>query len=271
MTAKVVAPKEIHLRPVHGNRGLMMAYRRKLKRLIREMQRSVEWWLGASYKRELPEIAKDASAANELQQTMRRLSKQWRKRFDEDAENLARWFAAKTLGYTDSQLKDALKKHGFAIEFTMSREMQDAYSAIINEQVGLIKSIPQEYLNEVEGLVMRSVQRGRSISDLQKQLSHRYGITQRRAVLISRDQTNKATAVITQVRQREMGITEAIWRHSGGGKEPRPSHVAANGKKYDIEKGMYLESTSGKYEWLHPGEAINCRCIAVSVIPGITE
>jgi uncharacterized protein with gpF-like domain len=67
------------------------------------------------------------------------------------------------------------------------------------------------------------------------------------------------------VRQKELGITKAIWVHSGGGKHPRPEHVAFSGKEYDVEKGAYLE---GKWTW--PGFEINCRCTSRSVIPGFT-
>ncbi|HHN9167526.1 TPA: phage head morphogenesis protein, partial [Escherichia coli] len=48
------------------------------------------------------------------------------------------------------------------------------------------------------------------------------------------------------------------------GKQPRPSHVKADGKEFDLDKGLYLDG-----EWVLPGEAINCRCTWSPVIPGI--
>ena len=77
-------------------------------------------------------------------------------------------------------------------------------------------------------------------------------ITWSLAVIIARDQNNKATASMTRARQNELGITEAIWVHSGAGKHPRPTHVAMNGAKYDVKKGMWdpavkrWEATTGK-------------------------
>jgi hypothetical protein len=41
--------------------------------------------------------------------------------------------------------------------------------------------------------------------------------------------------------------------------------VKANGKKYDIAKGMYLDG-----EWLQPGQAVNCRCLAKPIIHGLS-
>ena len=72
---------------------------------------------------------------------------------------------------------------------------------------------------------------------------------------------------MTRARQDELGITEAIWVHSGAGKHPRPTHVAMNGKKYDVNKGMWDPAVK---RWIFPGEEINCRCISRSIIPGFS-
>ena len=69
-----------------------------------------------------------------------------------------------------------------------------------------------------------------------------------------------------RARQVELGITEAVWRHSGAGKKPRPKHVAASGKRYDVAKGMKI---GDKGQWVLPGEEINCRCTSESILPGI--
>jgi hypothetical protein len=75
----------------------------------------------------------------------------------------------------------------------------------------------------IEGLVMRSVQTGRDLGQLMKDLQEQFGVTRRRAAFVARDQNNKATASMTRARQHEPGITQAIWVHSGAGKHPRPT------------------------------------------------
>ncbi|MEX3555269.1 MAG: phage minor head protein, partial [Burkholderia gladioli] len=187
-------------------------------------------------------------------------------KFDKSSEKRAERFADEAMGAADSALKENLRKKGFSVRFSMSREANDVYRATIAENVGLIRSIASEHLDKVQGLVMRSVTQGRKLDELTVELAKRYAITKKRVAFIARDQNNKATAVITRVRQRELGITQARWMHSAGGKEPRPSHVAANGKLYDIDKGMYLDG-----EWIRPGELPNCRCVSQSVIPGFEE
>jgi SPP1 gp7 family putative phage head morphogenesis protein len=137
----------------------------------------------------------------------------------------------------------------------------------VQANVSLIKSIPEEYLKQVEGAVMRSVQTGRDLGKLSKELQKKFGVSKRKAALISRDQNNKATSAFQRARQQELGITKAIWMHSHAGQEPRPSHVAMNGKEYDINKGMWDRD---EQEWIFPGQLINCRCTSKSIIPGFS-
>lgn len=255
--------KPIKIKSVKPNAGLRAAYQMKLDALIDEMQASIVYWLKAAYRANAPEMAQDASPAAAMRAAMRKLSRRWQKRFDESSLDLARYFALNAQDRSDAMLKAILKKSGFSVEFKMTAEANDVMQATIGEQVGLIRSIAEEHLTQVQGLVMRSVQEGRDLGTLSKDLQARYGVTKRRAALIARDQNNKATASMNRVRQDALGITEAVWRHSGAGKHPRPSHVAADGKKYDVKKGMFLDG-----EWSWPGTAINCRCTSESVIPG---
>jgi SPP1 gp7 family putative phage head morphogenesis protein len=178
---------------------------------------------------------------------------------------LAKHFATKVAERSDLGLQASLRKAGFTVKFTMTPAANDILQATIQQNVGLIKSIASEHLSKVQGLVMRSVQAGRDIGGLTKDIEEQFGITRRRAVLIARTQNALATASMNKARALEVGITEAVWLHSHAGRTPRPSHVKANGKKYDIAKGMYLDG-----EWLQPGQAINCRCLSKPLIPGLS-
>lgn len=276
--------KEIILTAVRPNEGLQAIYRRKLFQIIEQMHASVLYWVTARYKANEPKMALDALPATALRDLMRKLSRQWQMNFMEAAPALADYFAKAVNKRSDYQLEQILKRGGFSVAFRMTRPMQDVMAATIGEQVGLIKSIAQKYLTDVEGLVMRSVSEGRDLKTLTDALGpivnlKRIGMgrkpgesdksllarTKRRAALIARDQNNKATATMTRVRQDQLDITEAIWQHSHGGKEPRPTHVANSGKRYKIAKGWY-DPAIGKYIW--PGTEINCRCVSRSVIPG---
>jgi uncharacterized protein with gpF-like domain len=97
-----------------------------------------------------------------------------------------------------------------------------------------------------------------------EEIRGRYKVASNRAWLIARDQSNKANAVVQRTRQTELGIKEGIWLHSHAGKTPRPTHVAMNGTRYEIAKGMYDPAVK---KWILPGELIGCRCQGRSVLP----
>lgn len=265
LAAGLVSPtgRDQALRPVHGNVGIEAAYRKRLDRLIDEMQRSLVYWLTAAYRRNVPEIAQDESPAMALTKMMRRLAKQWQRRFDEAAQPVASEFAETSMSAADVSLRNALRQKGFSVQFQLTRAANDVFQATVQENVGLIKSIAAEHLQDVQGMVMRSVTQGRDLEGLIEDLQKRYGVTKRRAAFIARDQNNKATATITRVRQQGLGIKQAKWRHSRGGKHPRKSHQEADGKVYDVDKGMLIDG-----EYIRPGELPNCRCVAISIIPG---
>lgn len=256
--------KPITINAVHPNKGIQAKYKKKLDALIDEMHHSIIYWITAAYKANKPEMATDASPAKEMQKTMRKLSKRWNKNFDEASKNLADYFSIAIADRADGALEAILKKSGFFVDFKMTAEMNDVIQASIGEQVGLIKSIAQQHLTDVEGIVMRSVSQGRDLKYLSDQLQKKYGVTKRRAALIARDQNNKMTANFVRVRQAGVGATQAIWVHSHGGKTPRPSHIKAGQDKlvYDIDKGAYLD---GKWVW--PGTEINCRCVSKTIVP----
>ncbi|QDH18040.1 phage head morphogenesis protein [Swingsia samuiensis] len=238
------------------------------------MHDSTLYWLRANYRKiesqvvPAQDMAFDISVSKILRKIMEHLTSQWVKRFDKRAEDIAEDFVRRADHHTQANLKDALKKSGFTVKFNPSQSVREAAQLSINENVQLIKSIPQQYMAEVNTLVMQSAMAGRDLGTLSSELQKRYGISRRRAALIARDQNNKATATINRKRQMDLGLKEAIWIHSTAGKYPRPSHVKAGNDKlrFRLDEGALIDG-----ERIFPGEAINCRCYWRTIIPGFDE
>jgi SPP1 gp7 family putative phage head morphogenesis protein len=264
---RLAAPtkKSVRVAPVRPNLGLEVAYQRSLDRMLDRMHAAIAQAVAICWRRKPPELAADESPAAALQAMMGRLTRKWKASFDEFARTRGRAFGGEAAAQADRSFAAQLRKAGFTVRFQPTRAWNDVKQATIQANVGLIRSIPAEHLTAVEGIVMRGVQNGRDMHSISEALQHQFGVTKRRAAFIARDQANKATAAITRVRQAELGITEAEWLHSGGGRHPRPEHVAFSGKRYAIDKGAYLE---GKWVW--PGTEPNCRCVCKSIIPGIS-
>lgn len=261
------AGKPVDLKPVRPSAAIRAEYQARLDRLVDDMNASVLFWIKAKYRAIPPAaLAMDASPAEELRRAVRKLSRRWQRKFNELGPKLAEYFAQDVSQRVDADLKKALKDAGFTVDFKLTRAQNDALAATVNENVSLIKSIGQQHLTQVEGYVMRAVQAGSDLGTLAKELEAGYGITKRRAQNLARSQNFMANSTMVKVRQRELGITKAKWLHSAGGRTPRPEHVAFSGKLYDVEKGAFLE---GKWTW--PGREPNCRCVSISVIPGLED
>ncbi|WP_426577703.1 phage minor head protein [Xenorhabdus stockiae] len=186
----------------------------------------------------------------------------WNTRLNTLSQEVAKEFVDKTVGNFDVRFASLLRKHGFTVRMQNNEHTLNALRAVMGENVGLIKSIGIEYLGKVQQHVWQSVTGGYDLASLTQNLQHDFDVTRNRAKLIARDQSAKAHAVIEQSRRKELGITKAIWIHSHAGKQPRPSHLTAHGKKFDINKGLYLDG-----EWVLPGQAINCRCGSKAILP----
>jgi SPP1 gp7 family putative phage head morphogenesis protein len=203
--------------------------------------------------------------AAELQKAINDLAVRWQGEFNSASRDLARYFATAVNRRTDRALQAALDKSGITVNFRMTAATRDVVKATVEQNVQLIRTIPQQYLAGVQGDVMRSVQTGRDIGALAKDLQQKYGVTKRRAAFIARDQNNKATSAIQKTRQIELGLDRGVWMHSTGGKTPRPKHVRADGVEFDLKKGLKVGDDGG---WVMPGEEPNCRCVWRAVVPG---
>lgn len=125
------------------------------------------------------------------------------------------------------------------------------------ENIKLIRSIPQQSLDRLHGKIVQAVRKGTPTATLRELIRDEYGVTQRRAQLIARDQIEKLNGQLTAQRQRSIGVQSYRWRGVLDTRE-RDEHVAREGRIFSWDEPPY----DG-----HPGEPINCRCWAEPVLP----
>lgn len=172
---------------------------------------------------------------------------------------------------SESVLKSSLKtlNGGLALNTGVVPEgLEDISKALINENVNLIKSIPGQYLDDVSGAVFRSITSGEGLADLVPQIAKYDGITLRRARMIAHDQTRKAYNFINKSRMQKVGVKQFEWVHSGGGRHPRPSHIAMSGNIYSFDDLPQINKDNPKEPPVYgiPGQAINCGCTMTPVV-----
>jgi 8-oxo-dGTP pyrophosphatase MutT (NUDIX family) len=200
-----------------------------------------------------------------IDDVLRRWGKKWNRRFDKMADEIAKRFTARAFRMTETAMKAAFKQSGFTVGFKATTKSLQAFRLTVADNVGLIRNLQQDYYNRIQQDVWASVRAGADMATLSSKLQNSYNITRKRADLISRDQNAKAKAVIETTRRQELGIKQAIWQHSAAGKEKRPTHVAMNGKTFELSKGMW-DADEGAF--VFPGQLINCRCSSHALIEG---
>lgn len=151
----------------------------------------------------------------------------------------------------------------------VSPELEDVSGALIANNVSLMESIPQQYMKDITGEVMRSITTGRGLQDLIPALEKYEGITKRRAKEIAYDQTRKAFTAINKQKMLDLGLKKFRWLHSRGGQYPRPSHLdILNGKIFTFENLEAEQAALGvpvKDRGL-PGYPINCGCTMETIL-----
>lgn len=216
----------------------------------------------------LDHVAMDASFTAAASKLFRELTRKFTGLFTGQAGGLAEALAKGISNVTATQLGASLKEVSGGVTLktdVVSGAVGEVVKAGIRENVALIKSIPEKYFLEIQGAVMRSVQTGQGVSDLEKQLGKYEGVTKRRAALIARDQTSKATTAINRARMKGLGVKKFEWLHSYGGKEPRELHKDyLNGKIFDLDDPPVIDERTGERGL--PGQLINCRCRMIPVI-----
>lgn len=262
-----MARKPVVLQPVRPNAGIEVGYRNRLWVELDKMQASLDYWLTAAYRDNPPGLAADEMPSTTMMRAVRELTARWQREFDRLAKRQGPAFIRKAGRYTDNAFADRMRAAGFTVRFRTTPALKDTIAASVHENVGLIKSIAAQHLAQVEGMVMRSVTKGRDLGDLSRDLQEQLGVTKRRAAFIALDQNAKATAAIARARQAEFGVTQAVWKHSHAGKTPRPTHVKMDGQVYDIAKGMWDPAVR---RWILPGEEPNCRCLGRPIIEGFS-
>jgi len=249
--------------PLAVNAGVQAQYVVALTSLVAQMTAQVKREIVRSFKTDSAKAhyAMDASLASEQRILTNQLAEKFNNLFGKKAKPLAENMVDNTDKASAASLKSSLEKLSGGMKINASgytRLVNEVYTASIAENVGLIKSISSQYLNQVQGSVMRSITTGRGLEDLIPELEKYEGMTHRRAKNIALDQTRKAYANITAGRLGAVGVKKYEWMHSGGGLHPREEHMEMDGNIYSFAEPPIIDAKTG--ERGIPGQAVNCRC-----------
>ena len=128
------------------------------------------------------------------------------------------------------------------------------------DNIALITSIPEKYFGRVEKTLTDGWTSGLRWESMVDQIAEDGHITENRAKLIARDQTAKMNSAFNQERQQQVGIEKYEWSTSED-ERVRDSHAELDGQVFDWDDPPIVDG-----EKVNPGEAIQCRCVAIPYV-----
>lgn len=216
-------------------------------------------------------LAMDANLGGQLDMMFGRLNKHWGAVFGKLARKLAKTTVERVDRLSKRRLDQSLKElsGGLTIKTPeLPESMISTLQAATARNVGLIKSIQSKFHEQVSQEVLNNIGDQQAVYENAKKLVDRVYFrgetTEERARLIARDQVSKMSCEMSAARAKSAGITKFKWRHSGGSADPRKLHLEYNNQIFSYDDLPIIDERT-KERGL-PGQAINCRCVAIPVI-----
>ena len=186
---------------------------------------------------------------------------------------MARGFVNRLNRNNDNTFKANLRNNvGLDLKGSIEAEgLTDALKVIVSQNVALIKSVKDEYKDNIGKLLRDNVLEGNRPTNIVTQIKDIGGVTKSRAKFIARDQTAKVNADLVQLRAEALGSKTYVWSSSMD-ERTRTSHKVMNGMlcRYDNDK---IYSDDSGLTWkkrrsiggveLHAGKDYSCRCSAL--------
>lgn len=150
-----------------------------------------------------------------------------------------------------------LREMNRAIGVDISDLLVDAHARVevdagVKRSTDLIRTLDETLKNQLSQEIWTGISSGTDKGSLRQYILERSSVSEARARLIARDQVGKLFSNLSQVRQKDAGIVGYHWRTVGDG-AVRPSHEELDGKYFTWDNPPSVG---------HPGEDIQCRCIA---------
>lgn len=246
---KAPRKKEIVAAPINPAKAVEVTYRNELKRIIRPLTEfTIE--LGADIR------------SGEINQVEALARLEEREKFIADTIN-DQQLANAVVGAASKAQKARFERMlantlGVDVLQIIGDEgIDQVFKTAVFENAGLIRDISKKQISQVQRAVFDNFA-GRKLKGgtLSQEIQRVAKVTKSRADLIARDQSQKLNSAFNRARQEANGIEEYIWKTVGDSRV-RDLHAARNGKKFRWDS----PPSDG-----HPGEPVNCRCVAKAVI-----
>ena len=269
------------LRALESNRGLAIAAGKRIRAIVNQFEKAYKkeaLKIAAKYCKNEVQDAAISVVPSELEIALAALAAKQSMGMGSNAKQVSRWYCRQLLRNISADQKRALKKAGIStawlkqkwtVQIVRGQYVAPSVAAKIPEQVeanaALITKLCERSAQKVQNAIAEGISKGYNLSRLTEKINSLENMDEARAARVALDQSCKLNQFIQVENSKALGVKEGIWVHVPGQYESRASHMKMNGKKFDLEKGMYDPDVE---DYVQPGELPYCRCCFKAILPG---
>lgn len=150
-----------------------------------------------------------------------------------------------------------------------SRGVNPNINALMVQTLELVKALRDDTLKSLSQNTLRTISQGGGLDEVIKEFNTNASKMGSSGRNLARSQIVNFNALSTKVRQQALGITQGIWKTTGGKSgdgRARECHIKRHNKVFDLDKGCY---SSCDKKWLFVGVDYNCRCTYKAILPDL--
>lgn len=269
------------LRALESNRGLAIAAGKRIRAIVNQFEKAYKkeaLKIAAKYCKNEVQDAAISVVPSELEIALAALAAKQSMGLGSNAKQVSRWYCRQLLRNISADQKRALKKAGIStawlkqkwtVQIVRGQYVAPSVAAKIPEQVeanaALITKLCERSAQKVQNAIAEGISKGYNLSRLTEKINSLENMDEARAARVALDQSCKLNQFIQVENSKALGVKEGIWVHVPGQYESRASHMKMNGKKFDLEKGMYDPDVE---DYIQPGQLPYCRCCFKAILPG---
>lgn len=270
---KAIASGRIQYLDGHFEGRFSAEISKALKKLGAKWNFSKRWWMLPDAKLPIDlRIASATSVSRFRDMSQRALDKLAMLQPDAIAKSLTldRFFDD-SIFRMNKQFKANVAKIGVAPELTQTRKDDIARDYSASTKFDVAKFTRKE-IGDLRKLVEKNtLQDGLRRESMIKGIKARYGVTDRKAKFLARQETRLLGAAFQKSRYLDAGVPKYRWKclDMPPSKDPhsvRPCHWELDGKVCDWNSPPLSAEKSSSGKPCHPGMDFNCRCTAIPLI-----
>lgn len=127
------------------------------------------------------------------------------------------------------------------------------FSLIVDKGGRRVPPIPTKHFTVLKRVLSDGIRRNLRVESIRDNIKHLKGVSERRALVLARDQVGKLHTEMMQVRQFNLGVKAYFWLDVGD-ERVRDEHEARRGVRF-----LWSNPPPDG----HPGFPVNCRCSAI--------